>query len=96
MKHQTATEYLKERVMKMYEKKCPICGDYLDPGEKCKCQLRKKLEKFVVSGEPVNMELTKVDLNGIVVAKVRDEEVIIKDLEGRISGIDLDLIEKVY
>ena len=97
MKHQTVAEYIGERrVSRMYKKKCPICGDYLDPGEKCKCQLRKKLEKFAVSGEPVNMELAKVDLNGIVVAKVRDGEVIIKDLEGRISGIDLELIEKVY
>lgn len=96
MKHQTAAEYLKEKMMKMYERKCPICGESIDPGEKCKCQLRKKLEKFAASGEPVNMELTRVDLNRVIIAKVRDQEVIIRDIEGRISGIDFDLIESVY
>lgn len=96
MKYQTAAEYLKERMIKMYEKKCPLCGNTLDPEEKCKCQLRKTLEKFALSGEPVNMELTKIDLNRVVVTKVRDQEVIVKDAGGRISGIDLDSIVDVY
>lgn len=96
MKHQTVAEYLKERILKMYERKCPICGESIDPGEKCKCQLRQKLEKFATSGEPVNMELTRVDLNRVIITKVRDQEVIIKDIEGRISGIDLDLIENIH
>lgn len=80
----------------MYEKKCPVCGAHIDPEEKCKCQIKKRLEKYAVSGEPVNMELTRVDLNRVVISKVREQEVIIKDVDGRISGIDLDLIENVY
>lgn len=96
MKHQTAAEYIRERMTKMYEKKCPLCGNRLDPGEKCKCQLRKRLEKFAASGEPVNMELTRVDLFRVIITRVRDQEVVIKDEDNKISGIDLDLIEKVY
>jgi len=96
VKHQTAAEYLKERIIKVYEKKCPVCGAHIDPEEKCKCQIKKRLEKYAVSGEPVNMELTRVDLNRVVISKVREQEVIIKDMDGRISGIDLDLIENVY
>lgn len=82
--------------MKMYEKECPICGDHLDPGEKCKCQLRKRLEEFAVSGEPINMELTRVNLNRVIISKVREQEVIIKDSDGRITGVDLDSIADVY
>lgn len=96
MKHQTMTEYLKERMMKMYEKKCPVCGAHIDPEEKCKCQLRKRLEKFATSGELINMELTRVDLSRVVIAKIREQEVIIKDTDGRISGIDLDSIVDIY
>lgn len=97
MKHQTVEEYLKgRRMIRMCERKCKICGAHIDPEEKCKCQLKKKLEKFAVSGESINMELTRVDLNRVIITKVRDQEVIIKDVDGRISSIDLDLIENVY
>lgn len=96
MKRQTAAEYLKERMMKMYEKECPVCGARIDPEEKCKCQLRKRLEKFAASGKPVNMELARVDLSRVVISKVREQEVIIKDVDGRISGIDLDSIVDIY
>lgn len=96
MKRQTVAEYLKERIIKVYEKKCPVCGAHIDPEEKCKCQIRKRLEKYAVSGEPVNMELTRVDLNRVVISKVREQEVIIKNSDGKITGIDFDLIENVY
>lgn len=96
MKRQTVAEYLKERIIKVYEKKCPVCGAHIDPEEKCKCQIRKRLEKYAVSGEPVNMELTRVDLNRVVIAKVREQEVIVKDMEGKITGIDLDSIVDIY
>lgn len=80
----------------MYEKKCPVCGARIDPEERCKCQLRKRLEKFAESEKPVNMELIRVDLNRVIISKVKEQEVIIKDSDGRISGIDLDSIVDIY
>lgn len=80
----------------MYKKECPLCGNRLDPEEKCKCQLIKKLEEFALSGKQVNMELTRLDLRAVTISKVREQEVIIKDADGKISGIDLELIKKVY
>lgn len=95
MKRQTVLEYLKERKIKMYENICPICKDHLDPGEKCKCQLIEKMQKFAESGKKVNVEVNRADFTGVEIKKVTDQEVVVKDLHKRLWEIDIDAVVDV-
>lgn len=96
MKHQTMAEYLKERMMKMYEKKCPLCGDRLDPEEKCKCQIIKKLKEFMKDNRVVTIELPRTRFDIALVKQVMEQEIKIEDVEGKQWDIDIDSIIDVY
>lgn len=79
----------------MNNRKCNYCGAGLDPEEKCNCRLVTKLKELKLSGELATLELSKEELTGIKISKVKDLEVIVKDPKGRISAIDLDSVKNI-
>lgn len=95
MRHQTAAEYIKERLMKMYEDICPECKSHLDVGEKCKCRLINKMKESIISGERVSIELNRMDFSNVKIRKVTEQEVMVEDSEKRIWDIDMDSIVEV-
>lgn len=78
--------------MKMYEKKCPLCGNRLDPEEKCKCQIINKMKEYKESGKRINIELNRVDFLNAKVKKVTEQEIIIEDSTGKSWDIDMDSV----
>ena len=79
----------------MYRKECPLCGNMLDPGEKCKCQLIKKMNEIMKAGKRVHFELNQTDFEKVLIKQVTEQEVKIEDSEGREWELDMDSVEGI-
>lgn len=96
MKRQTVEEFIKERrLLKMYKRKCLFCNSNLDPDEKCKCRLIKKLKELMLDGSRAKFELNQMDFENLLIKEITEQEVKVEDSNGRSWDIDMDSIVSV-